>query len=633
MEFIVGIIFIFLYITFFLFLGKSVVKDDNDSYSILIGFVIYAFLQTILGTITQIFKIEYEIYKVSMIIMCLFLIVLIYQKNKASYSLAIMARCLINHIIKHKFVYILSGLFTAFSLLNIEYMWMGNHQDDGYYLLKVALAPLLESDYDIVYASGFEGSLGLARSVNTFELDYAFWSDLLGIHPSVFCKFIMVYLNYCLILFGFNNLIQVFDNRKKESSILLCTIMFFIINPNVFQNYGILNQQDGWHFNYAVWYGSALVRCLSLNVLLYPVVKEKQINIKIILLFIITSVTLVSRASQALPIIFLSIVGIVMYYLFFKCKNKKLMCLVIILGLSLVPDVNVSLANTTNVLFFEFFKTPLIFLALLTIVISTYILKNQGLFIFTSIYFFMLIIASIPKINNLFLHLCTVDFVMARTITMFSFYAIILAFICFGLLISKYSKSEKLLYILCASFTIACILFCFKGVDKQIGIENALRTLKKNPQFVPKSTLVLSEYLQNLSVKYSEKITVYGPAWIEDGGVPHAVGTMLRINAPDIYSISSLPRFNGIVEDVSYKSFSTEIDDLYNKFRSDPYAPDNIIMIHNLINDYPIDVFYETTFEVIDVLVKECNYHVVDIVSGMEYSILVSDELFTNFYE
>lgn len=52
-------------------------------------------------------------------------------------------------------IYIVCAIVLIFSVLSAELIWLGNHQDDGYYLTKIMTLPYLDQPFATSYASGF----------------------------------------------------------------------------------------------------------------------------------------------------------------------------------------------------------------------------------------------------------------------------------------------------------------------------------------------------------------------------------------------------------------------------------------------------------------------------------------------
>lgn len=635
-----GILFIIVGIFVLQQFGKVLTNDKHlFSENLLIGYVCYIFMQFILGFITQILRLNFYVYVVLMIIMVCFLLYFTFVYHKKYLYLVDYKVKIVRHLSSYWLIYLLAVVLVLFSALNITYMWLGNHQDDGLYLLKVALLPELGNTYDVNYATGFQETLALSRLINTFELDYAFWSKMLFIHPSVFCKIIMAFFNYVLVLNGFNLIIQKIRNdQSNKASILLCSILLFSINPETMVNHGIMNQQDAWHFNTAMWYGSAIVRCLGPVLLLYPFIEDIKITVSKVCWFGLTAIALVSRASQALPLVYLCIMGIIIIYLCFNKKENKwkryLMLLFILFVLMILPNASDSLHYESSVLFSQYMSTPLFIFAMLIVILVPIIMRKKEMIYISLLFIVMFVIAYIPTLNSAFVHLSTVSFVIGRTLTMFSFYFILLAGIYLGILLEHILHSKLACVLLYASFGCLCSGIYMISLQTNFGLLNTLDRLIYNPNMIPVSTEELSKKLQKIAENINVPIYAIGPSWVNIKGFSHVLGTTLRIDAKDVYSISAIHRFPNMTESSVFKDFDDAKQNEFEMFRAEPTVAENKEIMKNLLKKYPINLIYDVSRETSDVLQKEFGYHLINTVQGEDrsYYILIDDILFNKYY-
>lgn len=636
LDYIKGVIFIALAILFLSSLGKLITKKDMFSKNILVGFVLYTTLQALIGIMVQMFRIDFLIYKLCMLVMVLVLVSILIYKGKKLFDFKNFLVKFKEHIKKYKLLYVLAGILFAFSVLNVTYLWLGNHQDDGLYLLKVALAPELGGNYDVNYASGFMEELALSRAINTFELDYAFWSDLFGIYPSVFCKAVMVFLNYFLVLNGFNYLIAKLQRQEDDKpSYLLCTIMIFSINPETMVNHGIIAQQDAWHFNTAIWYGSAIVRCLGPILLLMPLLEGCKITKKKIIFFGLVCVSLMSRASQALPLIGIISLGYIVVLSLVNFKNHKKWCagilLFLFLILILIPSVSLDFGTYTKEVFSILFSSKLFMISLLAFICIPFILKDQTLAKISAIFIFMLVFSMVSPLNNFFIHLSTVGFVISRTLTMFSFYIVILAGVFVGIMLSKYLKSKQM-GILYGVFACLCGGVYSFSLVSNFGLDVTLNALYSSPKLIPDASIKLSQGLEELFKDYNEKVYVLGPSWINTNGFSHGLGTTLRIESQKIYSIGAIHRYPNMSETSVFSDFDFNKQSVYETFRNKPNLEENKIIMDELLSEYPINVIFDVNIEVSEALQKINNYHLIDTIEAEDktFYILINDELFNS---
>lgn len=638
MDYIKGLLFIMVAIWTWSSFGKKITRDNHSfSKNLLIGYVLYSACQAIIGFFTQVFGIDFFIYKWMMIVVVLAILVytfktdLIKLKNKTA-----VRHCLTSfkqHIRSHKLLYILALVLCIMSVMNIVYMWMGNHEDDGWYLMKVALSPFMEGNYDVVYATGFSDNLALSRAVNTFELDYAFWSDLLGIYPTVFCRVIMVYMNYFLIVNGFNYLAaKIGYDVKQKPAIFIIVILFFAILPETLANHAILQQQDAWHFNTAVWYGSGIVRCISPILLMIPFLGDNRLQFKKVVFFGISSIALMSKASQALPIIYLSAMAIIINFLIVYGRQKKKWAYCLLPGalilLLLIPLSSEDMAQNATQFFTTFLKTRMVMLSLIIVVIVPFILKNKMMKQLTFLFLTMLLLAMVPQLNSLFLTLSTINFVIARTVTMFSFYIIILAGIYTGMLLHTYIRKKLVVNGLFIGFGIMCIMVYSISLVKNFDVRQTMSTLLHNPRIIPKTTITLSRTLDDISKESSDKLYVLGPGWVSENGYHHSLATVVRIQAPDIINLSANARYQTSVHDDPASNFSLGDQQAFGAFLSEPEKEKHKDALRTLLETYPINVIYVQDKATSDILEKDFSFQLLDVISDTTtYYILGSPSL------
>ena len=105
------------------------------------------------------------------------------------------------------------------ALMNVDYLWNGNHTDDGYYLSKIRMAPYVSSYVDYNYATGFTAPGSIVRNLNTFEIEAAFYCQILGMEATIYAKVFLSAIHY-MILYNVIALGAVF------SEFTACTCVF-----------------------------------------------------------------------------------------------------------------------------------------------------------------------------------------------------------------------------------------------------------------------------------------------------------------------------------------------------------------------------------------------------------------------
>lgn len=605
MDYIKGIIFIILFVYMLARVGNFVNKNKQSfCKDFLFGYLIYTCFQALGGIVTQLLSIDFKIYQIYMIIMLGLLTIIAIKNTDWKHLLKQMS----THFSKYFILYGIAFVLLLMNIFTVDYLWMSNHLDDGWYLLKVAQAPYLGGNYNINYATGFDASLGLVRSINTFELDYAFWSYTLGIYPTVFCKAIMSYFNYFLVInifAAFLDYLKTEDNKWKY--LFLLPMIIFGLGFDTLSGYGIITQQDSWHFSSAIWYGSALVRCLTPLAFFIPLMDIKELNFKYIVIYVMTCICLFSKASQALPIVLIMSIYIGSYFVRHSIKNRwfvialhimLVICLLYVPHLFAYNKINEYVLKQYKV----YFTSPLIIASIIMLLISFIILrKNQFYFEWLISLIFMYLLIFCPGLNNLFLDTAMYTFVAGRTITLLSFFTVITAFISFGCSLSQININFKLLASL---YLMICIVVLgIYGLDhrKYNGVKKSIALLVNNPRLIPESSIILSKELNNLSKKYDD-LYVMSPAWVFSYGYAHSLCVNLRLEAPTIHSLSGIHRFPEMKDDGLYNDFDVKKQATFETFMSDPNNEERQLEMKTLLSKYPTDVIITTSDAATDVL-------------------------------
>lgn len=604
MDYIKGIIFLTLFILFLNFLGKKFSKKSRFTLNIIYGYLIYTFFQAIGGILTQILKIDYIYYKCYMILLVAILALLSSHELIEVIKSKNLKKSFIDHFHHHYILYIIAAGLLLCSLLMTNYLWVGNHQDDGWYLLKVAQAPYLGNNYDISYATGFHSNLGIVRGINTFELDYAFWSNVLGIYPTIFCKATMSFFNYFLTLCCFAELLSALN--KNEDTVMprryflyLLPIFIFALPSETLANHHLLTQQDGWHFSTAIWYGSGILQAAGPLLLLIPVFQMKKIHWYSIFIYGAICLVLMSKASQALPLIILcsSIIFLYIFKLYQKdIKDSIAIALVMLACLACVPqliatytDIKTYMSTAT----LTYFESPIILLSVAALFISAILFrKNKKILYLVAGLTLVHTLIFLPNVNNIFMNSAIYTFVAGRTITTLGFITVISAGLCFGLSLEYIGANKQLLKCLYIVGATGILLVFSVSHYSNIGIMNSLLLLKENPRLIPESTIDLSTALANFK---DHNLTVLTESW---EGVSHnhahALATSLRIEATNIKVISAIHRFSEMDDDSIYKDFDLEKQMIYENFVKYPTDKKAITKLDKLLKKYPIDIIITT---------------------------------------
>lgn len=591
LDYIKGIIFVLFFIPFLALFGKKIKRSDFFCENLIYGFIIYTCLQFVGGFVAQELRLPWLYYEIYMVVLLFALVMFSFYRNVPKISKHI----LIMHFKRYGIIYIIAVIFVFFAVMNIQYQWNANLVDDGYYLNKIRMAPSLANYTDYNFATGFSSAGSIVRNVNTFELEAAFYSYFFGIDASIYAKVFLAFINYTLLLnciFWFYKTIA----YKKEELKLLCLaiipILFFGIYYNMMVNYGILNLPDGWQFNTAMWYGSTFVRTAGFFILLTPLLKK--VTWKSILFFALSCIALLSKASQVLPVAILVACLYIVIVLFKYVKKQKLKktalfaLILFIILLCLVPisrdtQVRLNVINNAFAININMIIVKIsIFLFALYYILGDALLKRWCTYlIIIGIFMF------IPRLNTLFALSSLYDFVASRIVTLYIFTFIITAALCFYLLLIKFVKDKKNIYILYSCFAIVLIAIPVISIERNLGFINSLNIVMKNPKLIPESTLELGTKLEDLETTKKVDLNVLMPLWVNVDGTQHAIASMVRYNATSIYSIGSIPRYHDLQKSNPFNTFTQGDLDVFERYNNGIDRNDN--KLAKILKNYKIN--------------------------------------------
>lgn len=614
-------------------LGRKFNTNGRFTMDLIFGYLIYSLIQMIGAAVVQLFKLDYSVYKIYMILFMIICLYYIHKDLKCLFEKGNLKQQIKKHLSNYYLLYLISFGLLCMALLMTNYMWVGNHQDDGWYLMKVAQAPYLGNQYDISYATGFQSELGLARCFNTFELDYAFWSNFLGIYPSVFCKFAMAYFNYFLTLCGFTELFYVLKKEKQINNIylyFLLTIFIFALPSETLANHHLLTQQDGWHFSTAIWYGSGIVQSVGSLLLFIPLMNSEKFDLKSIMLFCVSSLVLMSKASQSFPIILLSGILYLVCFIWHYVKERKValgliasVCFILLLipGItSSFSEIQLYMQNAIK----TYVTSPLIIGSCLVLILTTYMMRNQNkIIMWSSILLAFHVLIFVPGFQRLFLNTAIYTFVAGRTVTTLGFMTVMSAGIYLGILLSQYQMKTiwlKALYLVGCMGVISVFLISH---NTNIGLKNTLFLLIENPRLIPESTIELSETLSELA--NDSELVVLSESWVTcSHNHAHAMATSLRIEATNIKVITAVHRFSEMSDDINYKDFDLDKQMIYEDFVKHCHVKEKVENMRKLLEDFPVDVIVTRSKDAVSSLEENLGFKVIREVS-------TENEIFTYY--
>ena len=156
-NYIVCAVFWLLFTLMLLAVGKQLCKKDTFSESLVWGYLCYSFPVAVGGMVVQIFNLPWICFATFVAVLWLVLVLLLVASvRKAPFCLS---RKIIQEYVKNNWaIYLTMIILVGLTLLYYAGFWLGNHQDDGYYITKVATLPYGQTGGNFMYPLGVEGN-------------------------------------------------------------------------------------------------------------------------------------------------------------------------------------------------------------------------------------------------------------------------------------------------------------------------------------------------------------------------------------------------------------------------------------------------------------------------------------------
>lgn len=603
-DYLIGVIALIVCSSFLYLLGSSIRRNqDTFVINLIVGYISYSFCNAIVLIPIQILKLSWNlafIYEILLMILSLLFIVYSYKKHSIKISLE-----KIKDIAKNNyFLVVITLLLFLIYLLQFDLIWINNHLDDGYYLTKIATLPYLDEPFSTSYATGlinqnleFDTYL-----LSSYELENSIFLHILHIDPVIYCRVILNVFNYFLaastvaalsqtLLLKFRNL--TIYHMQYFSVILL----LFAFEYLVLQKLGIFVVQDSWQFSSAMWYGSSISRMLGLMWIFILFSSISKITLSEIGEVFVLCVVLISKSASALPILFIGGVSLLTAYFFTNTKKTiwiscALMALLMILGV-IIPG-NLEINDSVNNIFLANKRSIVIYGSLLIMVVAfvkyrKY--KSIARSILALIICFGLVV--LPELNDSFELASQYYFVALRCISTILYTLVVLAYIFFLTLIKD---SSSRIYKCVIGLSLG--LFSIGAVVSTIPVYgnplNTWKIMKDNPHIMPNSTVNLSKMLGQYK---GDSLNVLSPEWQTIDNHRHSLSVMLRVYAPNIISVSAIPRF-GVSEGNEFSTYGAIEQNIFNEFSVSP-SEYTYSQLKVLLEQYPINclVFPNDCFE------------------------------------
>lgn len=503
---------------------------------------------------------------------------------------------------KNYFLFVISFALIFVFLLQFDLIWINNHLDDGYYLVKIATLPYLENPFTTTYATGLPAAATSFDSyaLSSYELEHSIYLYLLHMDPVVYCRIFLNAFNYFLAASTVSAFTEsIFLDKKyfnkKMFQYFGMILLFFSFEYLYMQAKGLFIVQDAWQFSSAMWFGSSIPRVLGVMWIILLFVNIKEIGWKQIMGAGIISVVLISKSSIALPTVIITGVSfLIAYALTSEKQNIKfgilLIALLIALGV-ILPDNTVRNDLILSIFQSDFKSFLFVGCLLLAVLGSILFFGNKTVRRTMLTLFLSYLLIVVPEINDTFESVSMYDFVARRYQTTLIYTTVIIAFIFFMVLCLKYLKPLRKVLIT-ASFLLLLAGAVLTTIPIYGNPLNTLNIMKNNSKIIPESTVELSEELERLAIENGE-LNVLCPEWVNVDNHRHALSVMLRTYAPNVNVVTALTRYSSVSEDNDFYGFNAEDQGAFTLFVSNPDNT-NYYNLDAVLKEYPINCLVTT---------------------------------------
>ncbi|OCN05566.1 hypothetical protein A4S06_08345 [Erysipelotrichaceae bacterium MTC7] len=608
LQYLICTVFVVLYILFMYLVGSSLCENEKSyPYKFIVGYLVFSFAVAIVGIPIQLLNLPWIVFAGYLMVLIITLVVFAIVRLRKRGSLSFSKDGIITFV-RNQWVLVLFAFFLSILALSfINWLWMNNSMDDGFYLGKIASAPY-NSTFGFLTSpsTGFGETLSdyFTYLLNTLELEYSVYCYFLGVSTTLFTRLFMAFFNYfllacCLYVFAKNIWIKLTEN-KDESVFqwMTCIILFFGFSFQSLASNGILQIQDLWQFNSAMYYGSNVVRTCGIFLLLILFMNDAKITWKTVLYVIGICIVLVSKSTIAIPLCFIVAVSFLISH-WFVFGDKKLrilggLVLMGILGVGFGITIVDALYKPTIVIqetVYEHFllnTSSLLFIGSLIIFAASFTLKNKYIYRLNLVFILMFALMFIDPLNNVFETLSMFGFVASRNFADFMYSFIALNFVYLFYFVSKYLLRFRLQKTALACVSIGLMIGClFTSVVDNGDLISNYKIIYNNKMIAPQSTIELGKILESRYEERKVQNVVITPEGVMANNNTHSLSIILRTVSPHSYSISAVGRF-GEDKNGKYKGLTTEVQSAYYAYLIEP-NDETISKFYSFLETYEID--------------------------------------------
>lgn len=596
MDYIKSIIFLISFLIYVYNIGCVICGEkSHDAKKLIVGYITHSAFIGIVGIIVQLFKLSWITFMIChlaiIIVLLLISVIRIINNDKVNIKNLIKA-----HFKNMWFIYVLACIMLVFSLFNVNLQLLNNHLDDGLYLLRIAQLPYLDAPFATNVSSGFAANSSASISsfsyvFNVFDLEASVYNYLFNLEASVFARFALNWLNYFLFATSMLWLVAEIMKNTKISKInyqyMTVVILLLCYYPQ-WLNY-VYSLPDDWQINTAMWYGSSVVRCMGIFFYLNILLSEKDIK-RLVLYYILTSITLFTKSSIALPLIVVSFLIYLGYFIYIEHRKYFKYYILLYVAICLIccaiigiPSFSWQIESDAILtkegirslyiqgmsLILTNIKFPILICSLLVIIVSFFQKENELIKKWSILFVSIFILLIVPIFNYPVIVCSMYSHVIRRMFTLSIYTMILTASIYVIAFLYRYIRKKHLQA--CLSLGICLCLVSAALLNYKISgysVKGTISYISQNSKLMPTDTIELSNSLNSISKNTDKEIYVLCPDVVFYPEGMHAVAVVLKMNAPDIKIVSALPRFRE--SDEKYDDF-TEIEQLqYRDFSTNP---------------------------------------------------------------
>lgn len=602
-DYVFGTLFTVIYAAYMYFVGGAFTKKQKSyPYQFVIGYLIFSFFVAVGGIIIQVLNLPWMLFVLYLIIVFIGLAlasVILYIHH----DVPIIRFSRIPDFFRNQWFLIVAAIaLIIVSCTNLVWIWQNNSLDDGYYLSWVAALPYNTNGFFTQPSTGFIQDLKGMGSyiVNTTYTEYSVYVYFFHFTTSVFCRIFMAIFNYflygcCAAAFCEFVVKQTHLVVKDNFYQFACGMLFLFGFPSTYLTDSIiLNLQDLFQFNTAMFYGSSIVRTMGIFMLLLPFVEKEKISIKEIILVGGIGVALISKSSIALPIIILLCISYLFSY--WILSKDKLNLVFVGVGLILMFALSLLIGNnqdTEQVVMYNFTSNlkSIIFWPCLAFFITSFFYGNRNIIRYNLTLLFFLGFMVINPINNIFEATSIYTFVANRAMTTFVYTFVISSFsymILDILMFIRFQKIRQILFfgmdaVLCiCMFLVSCSTF-------------STQVIAENPNIMPESTIKLGQALeQRYEETQTENVVICNES-LKVNTLDHSLSIILRTVAPHSISLSAVRRY-GEDQLGAYQGYSVKNQQSFYDFMQLPNL-DTYAVFSNIMNTYGVNCVVLTSDE------------------------------------